>query len=672
MTNKVVIFLFFKFVSVTLLYSQSIEELEKKLNSVKSKTEKAYVLNQIGREYFSKNSFDSSIYNLLKSNQLCQTCDLDLVANNNLYLAKNYIRKRNYLKALEYLNNNIYNEFNIKDKRILANTHNNKAITYFYLSEYDEALQNFQKSHVISLEIFDTLLQGQALGNMANIYAMKGNLDLSAEFFLKSLAIYEQQGDKDGMAKLYGNLGSLHSEFGNLDKAFEYQNKSLEISLLINDTSRIGNIYNNLGVIYESKNMADSAIFYFKKSYDYLKQIKYDDGTAKALNNIGFMYKNTGNYDKAKEYYKLALNEIEKTLDNVSLVSSYLNIGHIFDLKNDFDNAEMYYLKALNLAESLDFLSRKQTANYMISEFYENNGYYELALMYFKKSVLYGDSIFNAEVAERFNKLNIIFETDKKQRENEILQKENTIQKQQLSLNRFIATLLVFLLLFFTTFAVFIYRQQKLKSRTKNIELEQKLLRSQMNPHFIFNSLIAIQSYIFENEPMLAGKYLNDFSKLIRLILDNSRQEFITVKKEIETLRFYLELQKMRFENKFIFILKADKEIDKDCYSIPPMLAQPIIENAIEHGIKPIKHQGEINISFSKKENYVYVEIEDNGEGIKMLNNNEKAGKNHKSHALNILQERLNNYLPKEKSKLTVLSSEKGTIISFFTPLKIM
>lgn len=140
----------------------------------------------------------------------------------------------------------------------------------------------------------------------------------------------------------------------------------------------------------------------------------------------------------------------------------------------------------------------------------------------------------------------------------------------------------------------------------------------------------------------------------------------------METLRCYLELQKRRFEDKFNFVLKADKEIDQECYSIPPMLAQPIIENSIEHGIKPIKHQGEINISFSKKENYAFIEIEDNGEGIKKFNNKDKAGKTHKSHALNILQERLNNYLPKEKSKLTVVSSEKGTKISFFTPLKIM
>jgi len=95
MMNKVVVFLFFMFVFVTFLNSQSIEELEKKLHSAKSKTEKAYIFNQIGRKYFSENSFDSSIDKLLKSMDLCQQCDYNLIAQNSLFLAKNHIRKRN-------------------------------------------------------------------------------------------------------------------------------------------------------------------------------------------------------------------------------------------------------------------------------------------------------------------------------------------------------------------------------------------------------------------------------------------------------------------------------------------------------------------------------------------------------------------------------------------------
>jgi LytS/YehU family sensor histidine kinase len=247
------------------------------------------------------------------------------------------------------------------------------------------------------------------------------------------------------------------------------------------------------------------------------------------------------------------------------------------------------------------------------------------------------------------------------------------ISKQKLKTRTFLILAVLLIFLFFITFSFFFIQQQKLKAKAKNFELEQKLLRSQMNPHFIFNSLIAIQSFVFENNAMMAGKYISDFAKLMRLILENSREEYISISKELETLNFYLELQKLRFENKFDFTINIDKDIETENVAIPPMLAQPIIENAIEHGIKPLKIQGFINISFFKKENYIFVQINDNGIGIKNLTTPKNSDdKKHKSYALKILQERLNNYTPKEKSKLTVVSSDVGTEVSFFTPYKLL
>jgi LytS/YehU family sensor histidine kinase len=200
-----------------------------------------------------------------------------------------------------------------------------------------------------------------------------------------------------------------------------------------------------------------------------------------------------------------------------------------------------------------------------------------------------------------------------------------------------------------------------------------------MNPHFVFNSLTAIQSYIFRNEPYLAGKYLANFSKLVRLILENSRLDLIPISKEVETLTHYLELQSLRFEGKFEYSIYIDPDIDTEHHTIPPMLAQPFIENAIEHGIIHLSEKGIIKISFILSSTSILLEVEDNGVGIEKsaLINQEKR-KEFISLATRITNERLANLkkvygqrVRMEIKDLSTVSSEdkRGTFIRFSIPL---
>ena len=150
----------------------------------------------------------------------------------------------------------------------------------------------------------------------------------------------------------------------------------------------------------------------------------------------------------------------------------------------------------------------------------------------------------------------------------------------------FYSMLIVVALIFIIGYILF--RNSRLKAKHKSVDLEQKLLRSQMNPHFIFNSLIAIQSYIYKKDPVQAGDFLAKFADLVRIILEASRVEFVKLTKEIKMLNLYFELQNLRFENKFEYKIEVSDDIDAENISIPPMLAQPFIENAIEHGIRKI------------------------------------------------------------------------------------
>ena len=211
---------------------------------------------------------------------------------------------------------------------------------------------------------------------------------------------------------------------------------------------------------------------------------------------------------------------------------------------------------------------------------------------------------------------------------------------------------LEFLMVVLGIFIFIKYRERKMREQNFYLQLEQKLLRSQMNPHFIFNSLSSIQSFIFESDPIKAGSYLSRFAELIRAILYNSREEYVLLEKEIKTLQNYLDLQQLRYNNSFEYDIDVDPLIDPEEILIPPMLAQPFIENSIEHGIKYIKIKGLISISFTFMNDSILFIIEDNGIGIqaaKKLKDNKS--KEHTSLATVITRERIDIFNKGNKRK---------------------
>src|SRR6185295_6580718 len=143
------------------------------------------------------------------------------------------------------------------------------------------------------------------------------------------------------------------------------------------------------------------------------------------------------------------------------------------------------------------------------------------------------------------------------------------------------------------------------------MEVEMKALRAQMNPHFIFNSLHSINKYVMENDRENASAYLSKFSNLMRLILENSREHEVALAEDLHALELYIQLESLRFKNKFKYLIETDPAIDKENTLIPPLLLQPFVENAIIHGIQN-KESGLIRISVKKENNMIKCAVEDN------------------------------------------------------------
>ena len=234
---------------------------------------------------------------------------------------------------------------------------------------------------------------------------------------------------------------------------------------------------------------------------------------------------------------------------------------------------------------------------------------------------------------------------------------------------------IAFLLFLIASIWLFIYfrvrnlrRKHKIEKEVLSIqkqlfELEQKSLRLQMNPHFIFNSLNSIQSFILENDIDKALFYLSKFSQLMRLILSNSQKSYVSVKDDLKALQYYIDIEKLRFDNKFDYEIIIDEEIDEDFFGIPPLVIQPYVENSIIHGLNNKKSKGFLTIELKMLEENILCIVQDNGIGREAADKiRENSGILHKSKGMNITKERLEILSNTKKYSVNIidLKDEKG------------
>ena len=245
------------------------------------------------------------------------------------------------------------------------------------------------------------------------------------------------------------------------------------------------------------------------------------------------------------------------------------------------------------------------------------------------------------------------------QKEHAFQQKEALQNRRLLYLSIGISILLIVLLLLFLQYKI-------IKNNYQTRELKHQLLRNQMNPHFLFNVLGAIQSFIYTNNPIKAGDFLSSFAALVRAILDNSTQEYVPLSKEIEWLENYVSLQALRFDEHLNYTIDIDPLLQNQEILIPPMLMQPIIEYVLEHGFKNIDYQGYLYIKMSLNNGAIDILIKDNGVGF-------DTPKTHVSHAIKITKERID-LLNKKKVKNitfeTLSTPQKGTTVNFHLPFE--
>lgn len=428
---------------------------------------------------------------------------------------------------------------------------------------------------------------------------------------------------------LYEGLGDVHLSTKAYNASINAYQQGLNVAQKHQISAKITDLNSKIAQVYNAKGETQKAEGYFNKSLK-LANSQTKKRAAEEKIKVADFQNNINNYSNEIELRKDALKDLKTIKNNAPIdLSSDLTaqkqnykIGNAFALKKDYENAIPYLKKSIEEAGAMKDLIVQKDATRKLSEIYRESGNFDKALLAYQSYVELVDKLYvikEQQIAQaaRFSKDIVAKQNRILSLESDRALSQSTYQLtiEQAKLQKLIIYSLIggVLLLLVLAFLMFKYIKQQ---RLANNLLALKSLRSQMNPHFIFNALNSVNSFIASNDERTANKYLTDFSLLMRAVLENSEQDFIPLEKEIELLKLYTKLEHFRFQDKFDYTIHIDETIQINDFIIPPMLLQPYIENAVWHGLRYKKTKGFLEVSITQTTSEeIKITIIDNGIG---------------------------------------------------------
>lgn len=595
----------------------------------------------------------------------------------------------------------------------------NRLSEYYFSKNVDSAEFWARSSYLLLNESTSDSSRGRVTGHLGLCLIESSKYDSAEHYLLIALRFQENMSKPDlkGLSLTYNSLGNLNFYLKNPLKTAEWYQKSLILDQRIGDKSRLAKSYGNMGLVYRAMRNDHEAINSYHESLKLLREVGDQSSELRILINLTSAFGHSGfklhNLDSALHYgrqaiavgellnFQFGISKAKAVLCSVLIRKGYdhsefLTEGLQMAIEvREFFSKTSYrfgYLDGrLNEGFAYEALGQPQKAikiakevkgegfaiyecNRLISKAFKRMGRDKEALEYFESYQKTLDSIRLNNERTKLAEFQLGFETEKLKSEKaeaeiKVRQAENRNHRNRLF---FIAAALIALLI--SLIAVFYTSREKQKKKTelalvelnasqKQLALEKqyrdselKALKSQMNPHFIFNVLNSIQEYIVLNNKVQASDYLAMFSHLIRSYLDQSGKKSISLQEETETLNRYLQLEALRFGEDFSMQMEIDVTLDLEIIKIPPMIIQPYVENGIRHGLFNKTGAKLLGVLIEKEgENMLKCVIQDNGIGRESAAKI-KASKPtmHKSFALGATQSRIELYNQQSKSKISI------------------
>lgn len=465
----------------------------------------------------------------------------------------------------------------------------------------------------------------------------------SREAFEKSIRIASDEKIKDIAPYGYQGIANVMNAAGDSAGYRHFLNEMIKSAFSEGDTLRALGGLLGLGNSYvegdRDRHKADSIL---RKCFYLSLPVKQYYFSGFSCANIGWNFYLEGNYDSSRYYYEKGLKY--SIPGNFYMITSNCmgNLGNIYRDLGDREKAKTYYSEALKYATPLnDWYTVSWVYNDLHKLFLQEGD----TVAAFKNFILYkqfNDSLLIRGATQRLSDARIRYEADNHKKEIALLSEKLKNNRLMNIMFAGISVVVIALSLLFINIFRINTKRKMCEINARMAEIRQANLRQQMNPHFIFNTLNSIQYFMYQHDKLATNEYLTKFSNLIRKVLDNSQHSYIPLSDELDALKLYLELESMRFRDKFEYRIVLDEEVDPMLFRIPTMLLQPYVENSICHGIIPLNKKGLIKIEISHRGDHLLCIIEDNGIGRKAGMENKKAkGIGHNSLGTRITASRL-------------------------------
>ncbi len=496
---------------------------------------------------------------------------------------------------------------------------------YTYWKQYDLAVTNYRLSLRNMANMDVEIALAMALFNSKNY---QESITLFNKLKAKEMTSSREQTIVEG-------LGDALVATGDYAQAIEKYKRAEKIASQKANVEAATRLNTKIAEAYERSGTKGKAITYYDDALE-LSEFQNTESATRAKVQAADFFGRNQLYDEEIELRKKALDNLTSinadTISNSDAITPQkqnYKIANAYAAQSKLEEAIPFFEKSISeAAEKADIIVEKD-ATRRLSELYRDMGAFDKAASSYERYLALLDedyarkeqeisqaSRFGKDIAEKQNRI-LSLEKDRElnesryqlfQQEEELIDVRNT--RQQLIIG---ALALVALLLMITAYTM--YRSNKQQKFANNI-LALRGLRSQMNPHFIFNALNSVNSFIATNDERTANRYLADFSSLMRSVLENSEQDFIPLASEVELLEKYTMLEHFRFKDKFDYTFTVDDNLNLDDFEIPPMLLQPYVENAVWHGLRYKEEKGHLHIHFTQKDSdTAIVTISDDGVG---------------------------------------------------------
>ncbi|MGI9544864.1 MAG: tetratricopeptide repeat-containing sensor histidine kinase [Cyclobacteriaceae bacterium] len=606
--------------------------------------------------------------------------------------------KKDPLSALDGLENYLKNNLKTINRQEEMEVYYLIGQANFNLGQLDLAIENYERAlnnKVSKIRSSSNKLaikpDPRIFSSLGEAYGAKEDWPAAISYFERFVKLTTNGRNEEHATGLF-HLGRAYLQTGNLDQASNIADQVIGLSNKLNyeflqPASRLLK-----GEILEAKSEWGKALVVFQEALELAEGFNNDAQTQQSEDAIGRVLKQINNYQSELSFKKERLQRSTEQNDLNRQNTLNLDIADIY-ISNEQEAEALPYLEnTVQIAEELGDLEQNIKARKSLSDVYADQGDYNSALVNYQKYVALVDTLYDIkqkeielsarvqqDVLRKQNTINTL-EKDLELDDSKILllQREGDLQEASLARQRLLIYGLMSIIGIILVSAIVLYRNVQQK-KTANQLLALKSLRSQMNPHFIFNALNSVNSFISMSDTRKANKYLSDFSKLMRTVMENSQQDFVPLSEEIATLELYLKLEHFRFQDKFDYELFVDPDLPVDEYKIPPMLVQPYIENAIWHGLRYKEEKGVLKVTIARSENELLLSITDNGIGrkkslaIKTANQKTQGSTGMKNTANRI---QLINDTYKSRIKIDVKdlngNDESGTLVKVHIPLSLI